>query len=152
QGVAGGAGPPVSWRAEGRNGILRLRQHPGAPGESAVPADLGGRRAREPRSRRDHHEGSAQLPGGAGVVWPTLQHARAGTRAGLEILTFPESRAPRRISARHAEACATNAGASKAWTSTFLKPSCTCTSKALLNRQRFVSWPDDMPSHSAKKK
>ena len=43
-------------------------RHPRAAAEGALPADLARRLAREPRPRRDHHQGSAELPGGVEAV------------------------------------------------------------------------------------
>ena len=46
------------------HGLLRLRHHSRSCTSSPVPARHVGRPAREPRPRRDHHQGSAELPAG----------------------------------------------------------------------------------------
>ncbi len=45
-------------------GYCGCARHSGAAGERAIPAHFAGGPAREPRARRDHHQGSAELPGG----------------------------------------------------------------------------------------
>ena len=45
-----------AWATAARRDIRELQE------KAPVPADLARRPAREPRSRRDHHQGSAELP------------------------------------------------------------------------------------------
>ena len=53
--------PAVRWPAR-RHGLLRLPGHPHAAARRATHPRQPRRPARRPRPRRDHHEGSAELP------------------------------------------------------------------------------------------
>ena len=58
------ARPPARRRAARRDGLLRVRDHSRPPARRAAGAHHTGRRAGEPRPRRDDHEGSAELQDG----------------------------------------------------------------------------------------
>ena len=54
--------PPAGRRSSRRHGLLRRGDDPGAAERRAAHPDHAGGRPREPRARRDDHEGSAELP------------------------------------------------------------------------------------------
>ncbi len=78
EGSAGRSGVPAGRRPALRHGILRCARHPGTAAECAVPADLARGLARKPRPRRDHHQGSAELPGGVGLLHRVILLADGG--------------------------------------------------------------------------
>ena len=69
QGAAFRAGVSACGRPALGHGLLRRAGHRRAAAEGALPAGLERGPAREPRARRDHHQGSAQLPRGVVVWW-----------------------------------------------------------------------------------
>src|SRR5690606_12978217 len=69
QGLGRRRDPPARRRSSRRDGLLRERHHPRAAAEGEAGPDYASRRAREPRARRDHHAGSAELPDGVGPGW-----------------------------------------------------------------------------------
>ena len=72
QGSAVRPGLPTGGRPALRHGLLRRARHRRAAGEGALPAHLPRRPARKPRPRRDHHQGSAELPGGVALPLDAL--------------------------------------------------------------------------------
>ena len=64
-----------------RHGPLGRRDPPGARQEGEVRADHGGGPQGEPRPRRDHHEGSAELPPGRDLSARPSRTISRGTRA-----------------------------------------------------------------------
>ena len=77
------AGCGRAWAIAARANIRELQR------ERAVPAGLAGGPAREPRARRDHHQGSAELPGGVARILRRLS-AQLSTGASRS-LTFSDS-------------------------------------------------------------
>ena len=57
---------PAGGRAPQRHGLPGHEEHCRAPDQAPLRVHLHGRPAREPRARRDHREGSAELQGGVG--------------------------------------------------------------------------------------
>ena len=62
--AARGGDPSADGRPARRHGLLRQRHHPRAAAKGEADSHHAGRRAREPRPRRDDHEGSAELSDG----------------------------------------------------------------------------------------
>ena len=96
QGPAVGHGAAARGRPARGDGLLRHAVHQGAGGAGAVRAHLQRGPQGEPRPRRDHHQGSAQLPsrvgrGRAVLAARSLLVAAAGCRRGAgaeQVLTY----------------------------------------------------------------
>ena len=70
------------------HGVLRRAEYPDAPGECPIPARFPGGPAGEPRPRRHHHQGSAELPGGVKLTppdWRQRSWVSAATAAHREV-------------------------------------------------------------------
>ena len=72
---AGRLGLSTGRRPARRHGLLRLRDHRRTPQTSQVPPRQRRRVAREPRPRRDHHQGSSELPVGVETTTQVLRRA-----------------------------------------------------------------------------
>ena len=95
QGLAGRDGHTTRRRAQGGHGLLGLREYQGSADESQVHPHHCGRPAGKPRSRRHHHQGSAQLRASCGS--DSLQSAvgsrqyRYGARTSIARRSSPRS-------------------------------------------------------------
>ncbi len=88
QRAAVGAGVSAGGRIEGRHGLLRLQEYSRAAGARKFPASDVGGVARKPRTRRDHHQGSAKLSVGISRTWGSDadEGVRPTTNAGCHLL------------------------------------------------------------------